>query len=343
MLNISHHSCRYLLLASVIYSLFFINKAFHIDDPFIIDIAKAINTKFFSMPGSFSTNPIFFSNPRLMGYYYAPIIKLFGESELWLHIFNLPFSLLVIYSMFLLSSRFAEKSLLPTLSLVVSPAFIIMSHNVMLDISLLGFFLLSIVVFIYGIDQSNNKLLFLSGVLAGVTILIKYSGLLLIPLMLIYALLFSKKRCSVLFLLIPLAIFFLWGMHNSICYNKFGFAQVLDMRLKMWSGQVILRRMFACFSFMSGTSIVSLFMLPFLLRNKNNLCLFLISLPVCLCFFLRKDIFADYSIFEKTLLLIFFVSSVSFTLVIFKSVFLFFLKKHAIRINYFYLYGLLYL
>lgn len=327
MLSRLHRNHKYLLLAFVIYSLFFINKAFHIDDPFTIDIAKAINKIFFSVPSSFSTNPILFSNPRLMGYYYAPIIRLFGEKEAWLHIFNLPFSLLAISSMFFISLRFTGKSLLPTLWLVVSPAFIIMSHSIMLDIPLLGFFLFSMIVFINGIDSSNNKLLLLSGVLAGITILIKYSGLLLIPLMLIYALLFSKKRCSFLFLFIPLAIFFLWGAHNLICYKKFGFTQVLGMRLNLWSWQVIAHRMLACFSFISGTSIAGLFIVPFLLRNKSNFCLFLISLPVCLCFFLCKDIFSEYSILEKSFLLLFFVASVFLTLTMFKTIFLFFLKK----------------
>ncbi len=178
-----------LLLAFVIYNLFFINKAFHIDDPSTIYIARAINQNPLNVP-----RVLCLSNPILIGYYYAPIIRLFGEREIWLHIFYLPFSLLAIISMFFLGLRFIGKGLLPALSLIVSPAFLIMSHNIMLDIPVLAFSLSAIAAFIYGIDKNDNRLLFLSGVLAGMAGLIKYSGLMVIPIMFIYALLFSKKR-----------------------------------------------------------------------------------------------------------------------------------------------------
>ena len=151
-----HKNFIILLILFTIYNFFFVNKAVHIDDHFTISIAKAVNENFLNVP------KVFFSNPILLGYYYAPIIKLFGEEEIWLHIFYFPFTLLAIISMYSLSLRFTGKSLLPTLFLVSTPAFIVMSQDIMLDIALLGFFLGSVALFTYGLDRDDNRLLILS-------------------------------------------------------------------------------------------------------------------------------------------------------------------------------------
>lgn len=301
-----------LIIGLVFYNSLFFNKALHIDDPFVIEIARAVNQNFINVPR------VFFSNPILMGYYYAPIIRLFGENEIWLHIFYLPFSLLAIISMFILSLRFTGRGLWPTLSLLVSPAFLIMSHSIMLDIPVLAFSLAALAAFIYGIDKNDNRLLFLSGILVGIASLVKYSGLMFIPIMFIYALLFSKRR-SLLFLIIPLFIFFIWVIHNEIFYKSLPFMEALIMRVKMWSINTLLIRLVACLSFLTGTSITSLFLIPFLLRNKNNLFLLFLSLLISLCPFSLKGTFNEYSYLEKFFLMLLFTSSVFIIFIIFKT------------------------
>lgn len=325
MLNLSRYkNILYLLLAFTIYSLFFVNKAFHIDDPFTIDIARAINKDFLNVP------QVFFSNPILLGYYYAPIIKLLGEKEAWLHVFYLPFSLLAIISMFFLSLRFYGKGLLPTLSLVVTPAFLIMSHNIMLDIPLLGFFLGALAAFIYGTDRNDNRLLVLSSILTAMAAMIKYSGLLLIPFMFLYALIFSKKS-PWLVIIIPIFIFVLWNIHNIVFYKQFLFAEALLTRIKMWSFDQILIRIFACLSFISGTAIVSIFLILFFLRDKKNLLLLVVSLFLGFCPLLIKGIFSRYSNSEKIFLALLFTSTVFIILIIVKVILVFFLKKRCNR------------
>ncbi|MBU0694600.1 MAG: glycosyltransferase family 39 protein [Candidatus Omnitrophica bacterium] len=307
-----YNSLFILVVLLIIYNSFFLNKAFHIDDPFTIDIARAVNKNFLNVP------QVFFSNPILLGYYYGPIIKLFGEREIILHIFSLPFALLAIVAMFILSVRFTKKGLLPTLFLVISPAFLIMSHNIMLDIPLLSFFLGALAAFVYGVDKDNNFLLFFSGILAGMAILTKYSGLMVLPLMFIYAWLFSKRRCG-LFLLIPLAVFFLWNIQNIIFYKRCIFLGALLYRLRSFSFHVILERIFASLSFISGTSIVSLFLAAFFLRKRNCIFLFLLSLPVSLCPFLMKGYFIDYTNWCKLALSLFFVFSLFIIFILFKN------------------------
>jgi len=321
-----------LIILFTLYNSLFVNKALHIDDPSTIDIARAINKDFLNVPQV----RLFFSNPILLGYYYAPIIRLLGEREIWLHIFYLPFSLLVIISMFFLSLRFTGKGFLSTLFLVVTPAFLIMSQNIMLDIPLLGFFLSTLAVFIYGIDKNDNRLLFLSSILAGMTSLIKYSGLTVILLMFIYGLLYSQKRYRYfLFLLIPLCIFFLWCIHNIIFYKHAYFFRALLFELREISINTIPIKIFACLSFITGTSIITLFLIPRLLRNKYNVFLFLLALPVGLCPFLIKRPFLEYSNIAKVILGFLFISSLFIIFIVFKVAFLSLLEKPRNKNNLF--------
>lgn len=249
----------YLILALTIYNLFFINKVFHIDDVFTFRVAREISLNSFDEV----RRPPWGDNPLLLPFYYAPVIRLFGRSEIWMHIFYLPFSLLVTISMFILSLKFTKSSLLPVLSVVISPAFLIMSHSIMLDIPLLGFFLSALAAFIHGTDKSDNRLLFLSGILAGIAILIKYSGLMLIPIMVFYAYL-SSKRHSCLFLIIPISLFFC----SCMFYKSLPLIGALKIRVAIWSIKTILIRAFASLSFISGTSISCVFLIPFFLRKK---------------------------------------------------------------------------
>lgn len=305
----------FLLLVIICFNAFFINKAFHIDDPFTLNIARAVNKNFVNMPVVFSGNPI------LLGYYYGPVIKMFGEKEIWLHIFYLPFTLLVVVSLYLLSCRFIGKNLIPALLLSVTPAFLVISQGIMLDIPMLAFFLLALYFFILGIDNQRLGFLFLSGVLAGLAILIKYSALMLIPIMLVYGWLFSRKRHYLLYLFIPAIIFLLWPIHNLLFYKQFTFVSALLYRIKMYSFETFLLRVFGCLSFISGTSLVGLLLTPLLLRNKTNRLLFLISLPIGLSPFLVKSIFSEYSILEKFFLTTLFISSFFMICIICKAIF----------------------
>lgn len=341
----------WLLLIFTIFSLFFINKAYHIDDPFTITISKAIGEHFIRVPQVYQGNLIFMGevcdNPLFLGYYFAPIIKLLGDKEVWLHLFYLPFSLLIIVSMYILSKRFIGKGIFTTLCLCVTPVFIVMSQNIMLDIPLLAFFLGALAAFIYGADNDDKRLLFLSAILAGLAILTKYSGLLVILVMFTYALSISKKR-YVFFLLIPIFMFLLWCLHNFIFYHRIYFLVGLLMKGPAFNIEAIALRTFAVLSFLSGASICTIFLIPYLLRKKINRLFFILSLPIGLCPFLIKG-FSDgfhlyagksllvsgYSNIEKSMLALFFVSSFFIILVIFKAGVLSILKKSQDKDNLF--------
>ena len=303
---------KYLIIILILftaYNSFFINKALHIDDSFTVSVAREVNTNFLK------PSLVFFSNPPFLGYYYAPIIKIFGENEIWLHIFYFIFSWSAIISMFFLCKRFSRGSLIPLLFLICTPAFIISSHGIMLDIPLLGFFLASIATFVYGVDRDNKILLIISGLLTAAAILTKYSGLVLIPILFIYALLnTSKKKASYLF--IPIFMFLLWNLYCLLFYNYAIFFYALRSKLSHYFFDGIGIRMLASLSFLAGTSIVALFLTPLLLNKKKDMAYFSISLIAGALPFMIKGVFSEYSIFEKIVLSVLFISSTYIILLI---------------------------
>lgn len=314
---------KYLLIIIVLfifYNSFFINKAFHIDDGFILFFASRINADFFT-----GTGQDFSNNPPLLMYYYAPIVKalIMREpvahiKEFWMHLFYFPFSILVILSMYFLSLRFAKKSLFPLLFLIATPAFIISSQSIMFDIPLLGFFLAAAASFIYGIDKDKNRLLVLSGLFASAAILTKYSGLMLIPILLIYALLTSHKE-KIKFLLIPVSIFLLWNACCLFFYKEATFFTAFFDRSKDYFLNKIGIRTLASLSFLSGTSIVILLLVPFLWQKRKNLPYIFLSLASGICPFIINNIFAKYSLLEKLFLAVLFIASSYVILLIFQA------------------------
>lgn len=296
-----------LLLLFALYNLIFINKAFHIDDIHTIEVARAINID----PVKVSSTT-FYDNPILLQYYYAPIIKVFGEKEPWLHLFYLPFPLLTIISFYYLSLRFAGGSFLPALFLTVTPAFLVISQSIMLDIPMLGFFLASLALFIRGSDEDDSGLLILSGILAGVSCLIKYSGLMLLPIFITYSLVNSRKR-HIIFLIVPIFIFFLWGIHNFVFYGSSKFLSTLIWIAAEFSPHNILARLVASLSFISGTSVIAVLLTPYLCRTRAEVVLFSASL-FSGAMLLASSFFGGYSAGERYILV--FLLAISIYLII---------------------------
>ncbi|MDD5731058.1 MAG: glycosyltransferase family 39 protein [Candidatus Omnitrophica bacterium] len=299
-----------IILLFTLFNLLFINKALHIDDPYSIKCARAI------LDSPAPTHPALSTNPPLLGYYYAPIIKLFGEREIWLHIFSLPFSILAIIAMFFLCKRFCNGSVFPILFLLSTPAFVVTSQSIMLDMPALALSLSALALFIYGIDSNKGIPLLSSGILAGAAMLTKYSGFLLLPLFLIYGILYAKDKKMLLALLIPVIIFIIWDIHNLVSYSRSLSLFTLQWVWKRASFNGLPLRIIASLSFLSGTSIIAFFIVPCMLRKKSGIVLFCISFLSGTIPFLLRGIFNDYTLPEKTCLAFLIVVSTTMILLI---------------------------
>ena len=241
----------------------FINKPFNVDDPFYIKMAQHIildplRPYSFSINWSGELRDVWGKTeatfPPLIVYYLAFVIKVFGAREWILHLFFMIFPVTAALSLYYLIKKYCQNPFLLTLTAVSAPAFLISSTSIMLDIPLAAFMLASAAFFVYGIDGENDNYILVSFVLAGLAILVKYSGMLLIPL---YAaeLIFRNKTRYLRYLAIPALFLGLWCLHNILIYGGIHFLR----GSRQVGGGVSLHKLIAAPLFFSGAMIFPMF------------------------------------------------------------------------------------
>ncbi len=106
----------------------------------------------------------------------------------------------------------------------LTPAYWLSSYGLLIDSTLLTFFLAALVAWIEGLKRGRPALLALSGFLMGLTILTKYTGAFVVPLAALYWFLEGDERGArrpgpLFFLLIPAAILGGWSLWNVATYG----------------------------------------------------------------------------------------------------------------------------
>ena len=214
------------LLVSVLLSLPFLNKAFHIDDPVVLQCAKRILISPLDPFGGefdwFGVALPFWqvtTNPPLLSYYLAPFVSVFGYSEIILHLAMMPFLAGILAGCLALSRRFcAPADWLPVLMIATSSA-VLVSSNVMRDIPALGLICVGLAVGIRGLDTGRLLLLSLGSLLLGLAAVTKYSAGVAVGVLVLYALMSARKMTVLAFLpsILPLGI---WGGWTWVVYGE---------------------------------------------------------------------------------------------------------------------------
>ena len=221
----SQKSISILLLLCLLCLIPFINKAFHIDDPTFIGMAKHIQSNpmdYFGYYMQFS--PPVITNPPLVAYFIALAGCFFGYSEISLHAAFLLPSCAVIVGTYLLARDLCENPFIAALAAMCTPVFIVSSTTVMCDMLMLSFWVFSIFFWRRGIIEDKRIFLLISSILTILCILTKYSGICLVPLLLAYSM-FEKRKPGewLLYLLLPIAAIILF---DQITYLKYGLRQL---------------------------------------------------------------------------------------------------------------------
>ncbi len=205
----------------------FANKAFHIDDPLFIWVAKQIQTNPTDFYG-FSVNwygwdmPMtkITQNPPLASYYIALIASLFGWSEVVMHLAFLVPAVAAALGTYYLAQRLCTRPVPAALAAVLTPGFLVSSTNIMCDTMMLAFWVWAVFLWMRGIEKNNFSNLFFAAVLVAVCALTKYFGIALLPLLFVYSLI--KKRnlgVWVLYLLVPVIIL---AGYQWLTYSLYG-------------------------------------------------------------------------------------------------------------------------
>lgn len=203
----------------------FLNKAFHIDDPTFLGMAKHIQSNpldYFGYYMQFS--PPLITNPPLVAYFIAIPGYLFGYSEVSIHAaFVLPAAATIIGT-YLLARDLCEKPLLAAFAALSAPIFLVSSTTIMCDVLMLVFWVFGIYFWRRGIRENKRAYLISSSVLIVLCVLTKYMGICLVPLLLAYSL-FEKRKLGewLLYLLLPVVALLLF---DHITYIKYGVHQI---------------------------------------------------------------------------------------------------------------------
>ncbi len=179
----------------------FANKAFHIDDPLFLWMARHI-AEHPSDPyglnvfwGAQVTEPMYLANnnPPGIAYWLAATALFAGWSEMAMH-----FSMAVLAGAAGLGSYFlardlCDRPLTATLIGVLTPGFLVSATTLMSDIPMTAFYVWSLALWVAGVKRNRPGLLQASAILMGIAVLMKYFAATLLPLTLVYTLVAAPK------------------------------------------------------------------------------------------------------------------------------------------------------
>lgn len=226
---------RWVLLALVAVALsasaFNVFKAFHIDDPLVLEAAENVlrdpMRPYSSITHQMTVGLPLWSietNPPFLSYWLAPFVAIHGRSELALHLAMIPFVVILAVALRGLAHRF-EVSPGLTIGFGLGNVGVMATTNVMRDVPATALAAAAIVLWISGVDSRSRRRLAAAAFLTGLAILTKYSSVVLLPLLALYALL-RRAGHALPLLAIPLVMFGLWCLQNV---HVHGVLHVVDM------------------------------------------------------------------------------------------------------------------
>ena len=312
----------------------FSNKAVHMDDTIFIYIADQIANdplrpySFHAEWGGYSGPGNRLVDTPLIPYYIALIRWIIGSSEIALHLSFIIFPLVAGLSFYFIAKKFIKWALISTLIMLATPTFLVNSHNLMLDVPMISLFLLSVALFVYGVDTENKKLLFSGGIVGGFAYMAKPNAIILIPILILYCLIKKKPKYTA-YQLIPAMFIILFLLHNYF-FDERIFLQIflqdylpLLIRNKISSFKILGAYFFSNLSYIGGATIFPLFFLfPFLLRKRNFIFFILsaiISAVISAALYNASSNFVsgNYTLLQILLFFIFITISIFFIILIF--------------------------
>jgi 4-amino-4-deoxy-L-arabinose transferase-like glycosyltransferase len=214
----------------------FCGKAFHIDDTLFLWAAQHIvrhplDPYGFSVVWYWEPMPManVTKNPPAAAYYMAAVGKVAGFSEPVMHLAFLLPALVVVLGTYRLARGFTGRPLLAAAATLLAPGFLVSSTDVMCDTMMLAAWILAVMLWREGLEGRDAGLLALAGVLVAVCAVTKYFGIALIPLLLIYSFIKTRRLGSwVVFLAIPVLVLAGYQYGSSTLYGRGLFAQAVQ-------------------------------------------------------------------------------------------------------------------
>lgn len=226
--DLNHRRDMMIIAAIVFVALIpFVNKAYHLDDPFYLWTGQHILEHPFDFYG-YDLNWTGFEssaaaenkNPPLVSYYMALVGLLVGWQEWTMHLaFILP-AIGVGLGGYRVATRFTQRPLLAMTAGLMTPAFVVSSTNVMAEIMMLCFYVWAIHFWMLGIERKSNRYLFVAALCIAGSTLAKYFGFSLLPLLFVYSLIEVRRPGHwITFLALALGIVLLYEAWTLYLYD----------------------------------------------------------------------------------------------------------------------------
>jgi hypothetical protein len=163
--------------------------------------------------------------PPLLVHWWALAVWLLPHEPVIWKLWLLPFSLLFVYSVYVLLARFTPGLERPLLWMtVLSPVFL-PSLNLMPDIPAVAVSLLALTVFFRAADSSERPgrayaLALLAGLLSGVAMQTKYTGFLVPAVLLLYAVVCRRLSLGLIAVAVAPLVFVAWEIFTHLRYGE---------------------------------------------------------------------------------------------------------------------------
>jgi len=163
-------------------------KAYHIDEPFFLDLARQILRRPGGpLPGGAASDigaipwPRINNNPPLLLYLLAGALRATGGGELPMRLAFFPLDLVAALSLYLLAARFLARPLLPTLIVLSSPAYLVNMNHLMTEKLAAAFGFAALYALVRGCDEDSPGWQVASALLLDAALLSKYLAVFLLP------------------------------------------------------------------------------------------------------------------------------------------------------------------
>lgn len=205
----------------------FLNKAVHIDDSLFVWTAEQILKHpgdFYGFDVNWSSYSVPMSvqdwNPPTTSYFLAAVMAVFGGREFFLHSAMLLIAFAAAAGIFQLAKLWCERPLLATFIAMTTPVFLVSATTLMCDVPMLAAWIWAVVFWERALKNGNAIHFFLAALLAGLSVLTKYSALSLLPLLPILGAL-RKRNLGwwLLWLAVPVAMVELYQFGTAKLYG----------------------------------------------------------------------------------------------------------------------------
>ncbi|HEY4744693.1 MAG TPA: glycosyltransferase family 39 protein [Desulfuromonadaceae bacterium] len=273
------HRLSILLLAAVtvLCLLPFIGKAFNIDEPLFIWVARNIQSHpldcygfGINWYGAESSASEIIKNPPLASYYIAAWAFVGGWSEVSLHLAFLLPALAAVIGTYFLARELSRLPLIATLFCLATPVFILSSATVMCDTMMVASYVWAVFFWVHGGKNHDYRELLCAAFLVAISCLTKYFGISLIPLLIVYTLSKQGRKRHLWLLLIPIVILCCYQVWTATLYGR---GLLLDAasyaNSKKAHGLQDILNLTTGLSFFGGCLISSFFFMPLLWRKRT--------------------------------------------------------------------------